>query len=78
MEINIEKDVEFSLVLVVGSHSALEGGGNPTSKDGSSLKRSFVTFDRGGQTGPPRSNDFFFGAVDDTGAANERPSGHIK
>ena len=24
-----------------------------------SLKRSFVTFDRGGQTGPPRSNDFF-------------------
>ena len=21
-----------------------------------------------GQTGPPRSNDFFFGAVDDTGA----------
>ena len=23
------------------------------------LKRSFVTFDRGGQTGPPRSNDFF-------------------
>ena len=33
------------------------------------LKRSFVTFDRGGQTGPPRSNDFFFGAADDTGAA---------
>ena len=33
-----------------------------------SLKRSFVTFDRGGQTGPPRSNDFFFGAADDTGA----------
>ena len=29
------------------------------------LKRSFVTFDRGGQTGPPRSNDFFFGAADD-------------
>ena len=24
------------------------------------LKRSFVTFDRGSQTGPPRSNDFFF------------------
>ena len=23
------------------------------------LKRSFATFDRGGQTGPPRSNDFF-------------------
>ena len=23
------------------------------------LKRSFVTFDRGGQTGPPRSNAFF-------------------
>ena len=34
-----------------------------------SLKRSFVTFDRGGQTGPPRSNDFFFGAADDTRAA---------
>ena len=32
-------------------------------------KRSFVTFDRGGQTGPPRSNDFFFGAADDTRAA---------
>ena len=33
------------------------------------LKQSFVTFDRGGQTGPPRSNDFFFGAADDTRAA---------
>ena len=33
------------------------------------LKRSFVTFDRGGQTGPPRSNDFFFGAAGNTGAA---------
>ena len=33
------------------------------------LKRSFVTFDRGGQTGPPRSNAFFFGATDDTRAA---------
>ena len=33
------------------------------------LKWSFVTFDRGGQTGPPRSNDFFFGAADDTRAA---------
>ena len=33
------------------------------------LKRSFATFDRGGQTGPPRSNDFFFGAADDTRAA---------
>ena len=37
------------------------------------LKRSFVTFDRGGQTGPPRSNDFFFGAADDTRAADDRP-----
>ena len=36
------------------------------------LKRSFVTFDRGGQTGPPRSNDFFFGAADDT--RRRRPS----
>ena len=34
------------------------------------LKWSFVTFDRGGQTGPPRSNAFFFGAVDDTGAVD--------
>ena len=37
------------------------------------LKRSFVTFDRGGQTGPPRSNDFLFGAADDTCAADNRP-----
>ena len=29
-------------------------------------KRSYLAFDRGGQTGPPRSNDFFFGAADDT------------
>ena len=36
------------------------------------LKRSFATFDRGGQTGPPRSNDFFFGAADDTRAADDR------
>ena len=41
------------------------------------LKRSFVTFDRGGQTGPPRSNDFFFGAADDTGAADDRPAGRL-
>ena len=34
------------------------------------LKRSSVTFDRGGQTGPPRSNAFLFGAVDDTGAVD--------
>ena len=33
------------------------------------LKRSFVTFDLGGQTGPPLSNDFFFGTADDTRAA---------
>ena len=39
------------------------------------LKRSFVTFDRGGQTGPPRSNVFFFGAADDTRAADDRPAG---
>ena len=38
-----------------------------------SLKRSFVTFDRGGQTGPPRANDFFFGAADDTRAAADCP-----
>ena len=32
------------------------------------------SFDRGGQTGPPRSNDLFFGAADDTGAADDRPT----
>ena len=32
-------------------------------------ERSSAAFDRGGQTGPPRSNDFFFGAADDTRAA---------
>ena len=41
------------------------------------LKRSFVTVDRGGETGPPRSNDFFFGAADDTGAADDRPAGRL-
>ena len=41
------------------------------------FKRSFVTFDRGGQTGPPRSNDFFFGAADDTRAADDRPAGRL-
>ena len=40
-------------------------------------KRSFVTFDRGGQTGPPQSNDFFFGAADDTRAADDRPAGRL-
>ena len=29
---------------------------------------------RGGQTGPPRSNAFLFGAADDTGAADDRPA----
>ena len=38
-------------------------------------KRSSAAFDRGGQTGPPRSNAFFFGAADDTGAADDRPAG---
>ena len=33
-------------------------------------KRSFVTFDPGGQTGPPRSHSFLC-AVDDTGAADD-------
>ena len=40
-------------------------------------KRSFVTFDRGGQTGPPRSNDFFFGAADDTRAADDPRTGRF-
>ena len=42
--------------------------------DPPSLKRSFVIFDRGGQTRPPRSNDFLFGAADDTSAADDRPA----
>ena len=46
----------------------LAGGAKPPQTP---PKRSFVTFDRGGQTGPPRSNDFFFGAVDDMGAADD-------
>ena len=29
------------------------------------------------QMGPPRSNDFFFGAADDTGAADDRPAGRL-
>ena len=33
------------------------------------LERLFVTFDPGGQTGPPRSNYFLFGAADDTRAS---------
>ena len=41
-------------------------------------KRSSAAFDRGGQTGPPRSNAFFFGAVDDTGAADDRPTTRSK
>ena len=41
------------------------------------LKRSFVTFDRGGQTEPPRSNDLFLGAADDTRAADDRPAGRV-
>ena len=51
----------------------LAGGAKPPPDP--RLKRSFVTFDRGGQTGPPRSNDFFFGAADDTRAADDRPAG---
>ena len=42
--------------------SVLAGGRCPPDPP---LKRSFVTFDRGGQTGPPRSNALFFGAADD-------------
>ena len=38
-------------------------------------QQSFDTFDRGGQMGPPRSNDFFFGAADDTRTADDSPAG---
>ena len=39
------------------------------------LKRSFVTFDRGGQTRPPRSNDFFSAPLT-TRAPPGRPAEH--
>ena len=47
-------------------------------------KRSSAAFDRGSQTGPPRSNPFFFGAVnpmgavDGTGDADDRPTTRSK
>ena len=53
----------------------LAGGGKTPPE--SPLKRSFVTFDQGGQTGPPRSNDFFSGSADDTRAADDRPAGRL-
>ena len=40
-------------------------------------ERPSLAFDRGGQTGPPRSNNFFFGAADDTRAADDRPAGRL-
>ena len=43
----------------------LAGGAKPP------LKRSFVTFDRCVQTGPPRSNYFFFGAADEKRPADD-------
>ena len=51
----------------------LAGGAKPSETP--PPKRSSAAFDRGGQTGPPRSNAFFFGAADDTGAADDRPAG---
>ena len=66
----------------------LAGGAKPPQTP---PKRSFVTFDRGGQTGPPRSNDFFSAPLttrappttvrpDDRPGVRpaERPSGRIK
>ena len=38
------------------SNEAWAGGATPHLRMGLPLKQSFVTFDRGGQTGPPRSN----------------------
>ena len=51
-------------------------GGDPSSCVGSPPppKRCSLAFDRGSQTGPLRSNAFFFGAVDDTGAADDYPT----
>ena len=46
----------------------------PHLRMGLPLKRSFVTFDRGGQTGPPRSNDFFSAPLT-TRAPPGRPAG---
>ena len=48
----------------------LAGGRCPSDRP---TKRLSAAFDQGGQTGSPRSNAFFFGATDDTGAANDRP-----
>ena len=52
----------------------LAGGAKPVQTT-PALKRSSAAFDRGGHTGPPRSNAFFSGAADDTGAADDRPAG---
>ena len=49
------------------------GGASQTPPEHSSL-----AFDRGGQTGPPRSNAFFFGAADDMGAVDDRPTTRSK
>ena len=50
----------------------LGGGAQPPQTP---TKRSSLAFDRGGQTGPPRSNAFVFGAADDMGTADDRPAG---
>ena len=60
-----------------GANERWVEGATPHLRMGPPFKRSFVTFDRGGQTGPPRSNYFFFGAADDTCAADDRPAGRL-
>ena len=60
-------------MLAGGCYPPVLAGG-PTPPD-APPKRLYLAFDRGGQTGPPRSNAFFFGAADDTGVADDRPAG---
>ena len=38
-------------------------------------QRPYLAFDRGGQTGPPGSNEFFVSVTDNTGTADDCPAG---
>ena len=61
----ISNFVRFGWGALPLDHPVLGWGGKaPT-------ERSFLAFDRGGQTGPPRSNNVLFGAADNTGAADD-------
>ena len=62
---------DFSRFWLVGAIFGWVGKATPDPLP----KRSSAAFDRGGQTGPPRSNAFSSGAADDTGAADDRQLG---